>query len=207
MPASLSDFAKYVRPEVQECPELMVLDAILRAGIEFCEETKVIRQTITLSTVVDQAAYPLTVETGTMPEEVIWVKRDEFNDLTASSFVDFKEWSLDVNSGQPQYYYLEAGGILMLGNIPDAIETLQVTVRVRPTYEATTLPDELLARYKEKIANRAKAILMIMVNKPWTNPQAAALNQSLFDDAVNKANLRDAKGGAQRPLRTTVRTF
>jgi hypothetical protein len=207
MPAALTVFAKYVRPEVSGCPELIILDAIKRAGMEFCKRTKIIRETLTLTTVVDQASYALDTEEGTVADEVLAVKREGADNLDPSSYYEFSANHMDRDTGPPNYYYLDVGGELVLGNIPDAVEDLVVTVRVRPTDEATTLPAELADRYMLEIAAGAKAILMIQRNKPWSDPDGAALNGALFEQNIDNVNLRDAKGAARKPLRTKLQTF
>jgi hypothetical protein len=206
MPAALTTFAKYVRPEVAGCPEIVILDAIKRAGIEFCKRTRAIRQSVTLTTVADQARYTLATETGTKPEEVLAVKRDGADNLNPSSFADFTNYHMDRETGTPNFYYLD-GNQLVLGNIPEGEEELEVIVRIRPTEDATTLPDELAERYLMEIAAGAKAYLMSQRNKTWTDIEGAAINNATFNKAISNANLRAAKGGASKPLRTKSQFF
>jgi hypothetical protein len=206
MPAALSTFAKYVRPEVPGCPEIVIQDAIRRAGIEFCKRTKAIKETVTITTVVDQARYAIELEEGIEVEEVLAVKRAGADNLNASSFDEFTEHHMDRDIGTPNYYYLD-GNELVLGDIPDAVEDLDVIVRVRPSENATTLPSELGNRYLMEIAAGAKSFLMFQRNKTWTDLEGAASNNSVFQKAISDANLREAKGGARKPLRTTMHSF
>lgn len=204
--AALADFAQYVRPEVPGCPEIMILDALRQAGIEFCERTKVLRQTLVVNTVVDTASYDLAalVTAGTEPDEILFVSRDN-GDLEPSSEYEFQANNLD-QSGSPQYYYLD-GTTMVVGFKPTAVEALTVRVKTRPAEAASTLPDELYRRYRREIAAGAKTQLMLMANQPWSNPQQAAIYNSIFNGAVDDENLRHAKGGDNKTLRTTLHMF
>lgn len=206
MPVALSEFAKYVRPDVPECPDILINDAILRAGIEFCKRTKIVKEEITITTVANQAKYELAVTDGMEPEEILEVKRPDADNLVPANFHDFKQWHLDRDTGQPNWYYLDDIE-LVLGMIPDGEEDLVVSVKLRPTDTATALPDELARRYKEKIAHGAKSILMMMAKKPWTDLQMAAFNEAKFQEAIDKAITRYSKGGAGKRLRTTGHYF
>jgi hypothetical protein len=207
--AALSDFAKYVRPEVAGCPDIMILDAILQAGIEFCKRTKVAKQTFDVTTVVDEPLYSLTglVDAGTVVDEILIVKRNEFDDLCKSSFGEFEDYRLDVLSGTPHYFYLNDEDEMVLGNIPNAVETLTVTVKTIPAEGATTLPDVLASRYRHQIASGAKSILMLMNNQAWTDVKMASIHGNLFEEAIGTFNLRHAKGNGSKPLRVTPHFF
>ncbi|MFA6039892.1 MAG: hypothetical protein WC733_00130 [Methylophilus sp.] len=205
--AALSDIAKYVRPDVAGCADIIILDAILLAGIEFCKRTKVIKETLSITTIVDQSGYALNVATGTEPDEILSVTRGDDDGLDASSFKEFDDYHLNRLSGTPQYFYMSGGNTLQLGKIPNAVETLSAIVKTRPSRDAITLPDELVDRYMDEIASGAKSRLMIMKDKSWTDLQMAGLHKSMFEDAINKTNIRDAKGSARKPLRTKPSYF
>lgn len=207
MSVPLSDFAKYVRPEVAGCPDIVLLDAILRAGIEFCKDTRIIKQTLNVTTIVDQPRYLLTTAQDTLPENILAVSRNQYDQLDASSFREFENLDLNNFSGTPQYFYLDVDDYLVLGRVPNSVETLQVTVKVRPSEDAVTLPDELSRRYKHQIASGAKSILMLMKDQPWTDIANASIHKGLFEEAINEANSRDAKGASRKPLRTRPQHF
>ena len=205
--AALADFAKYVRAEVPMCPEIQLLDAILRAGIEFCKRTKIMQQVVTVNTVINTPSYDLTLlmTTGSEPDDVLSVRRDG-NELDVSSQYDTLASEMDSITGTPRSYFLE-GRKLYLVSTPDAVEALQVTIKARPAETATTLPDVVYQRYNAEIAAGAKYFLMMQANQPWTNLQQSAIYRSVFDGAIAKENLRYAKGGGSKPLRTRLHSF
>lgn len=204
MSATLLSFAKYVRPEVPGCPDIQILDAILHAGIEFCERTREVRESVNVVTADGTASYALTVAAGTKPDEILSVKRSTVP-LTPSSENLFFALRLDL-PGTPNYFYLE-GSNIVLGLKPTSVETLVAVVKTSPSEAATTLPDELYNRYRTEIASGAKAMLMVMKGAPWSDLKQAAVYASLFDQAITAANLRYARGASKTPLRTTAHFF
>lgn len=206
--AALVDFARYVRPEVPMCPEIQILDAILHAGIEFCRRTKIAQDTVDLTTVVDSPSYDLTtlLATGFEPNEIIAVRRPGAENLEPTSQDDALEELELTESGTPHSFYLMDRELYLVPT-PDAIETLEVTLAIKPSESATSLPDELYRRYREEIAAGAKSRLMLQAAQPWANAQAGALHKFTFEAAINSENVRYAKGGGAKPLRTVINRF
>lgn len=204
--ASLASFAKYVRPSVPGCPEPVLLDAILRACINYCARTKLITETSDITTVIATNEYALTLTTGYEVVDVIYVKRDG-NDLTPSS-----ERMVDINTfedtGSPVEFYLSGENKVTLVPTPDAVETLTAKVSVAPTVDATTVPDALLTNQRiDVIASGAKSFLQLMDNKPWSNTEKAAVNNALFENGIATEQVKRAKGGIRQPIRTTGAYF
>lgn len=206
--AALNDFARYVRPEVPMCSDLQISDAVLHAGIEFCRRTKLVQEDVDLDTEIGVPAYDLTtlLATGFEPDEILVVKRSGFGNLEGSSQEDAFNYLEFTQTGEPHMYYLADRNAVLVPT-PEAVETLQLTVKVRPSEAATTLPDELYRRYRTEIAAGAKAFLMLQANQPWSNPQAGSIHKFTFDAAVSAENLRYAKGGGSKALRSVINRF
>lgn len=205
--AALTDFAKYVRPEVAGCPEIQILDAVLRASIQFCKRSREIKQTVEITSVIGQPEYEISLPSGLMPEEILEVKRNDEYELDASSFHSFKNMDLNTLEGSPEYYYLNTDDQLVLGKIPNLSQTFLVTVRVRPQENATTVPDYLFTRYRDEIAAGAKSRLMVMKNQPWSDVAQASLYRGLFEEAIADSNMREVKGASRKPVRTVSQHF
>ena len=206
MAKALSLFAEYVRPEVPMCPEIMILDAINNVGIAFCKATRLLQEKVNIVTVVGQASYPLTLSAGFDVEEVLRVARDQYFYLTPSSEAEFTDAGYDRLSGTSAYFYLN-DQTLVLGMLPVAVETLEVLCKSSPSSSATVLPDELYTKYENEIAAGAKALLMQMTKKPWSDQAKALENQAMFDAGIAKENIRHAKGGVKNRLRSRLHIF
>lgn len=205
--AALSEIAKYVRPDVPGCPDIMILDAILRAGIEFCKRTRTVKEDLTITTILDIPDYVLNTSAGTVVDEVLSVARGQYENLDPSTHKEFEQEGYNKIVGTPQYFYLKGDNTLVLGNIPVGVEDLDVVVKIRPAEDATVLPDEIVNRYKYELASGAKSILMLMSKQPWTDIQMATVHRGLFEDAIATTNLREAKGASRKPLRVVGQYF
>ena len=201
MSVALLQFAKYVRPEVAGCSEIQILDAILRAAIVFCNKSRYIKETFNVMTVAGTNKYVMTLPADLQARKIISVKRGLYRDLDPSSFREFQNNDLNTLAGTPQHFYMDKDRNLVLGNIPVAVETLYVTAIVRPTETATTLPSTLFDEYADEIAMGAKSRLMIMKGQAWTDVAQAGIYRTLFNDAIDDSNVREAKGSTNKPLR------
>ena len=202
MSVALLQFAKYVRPEVQGCSEIQILDAILRAGIEFCNKSRYIKETFTITTAPTVNKYAMVnIPQDEQAREIINVKRGLYRDLNPSSFKEFQNNDFNTLPGTPQYFYMDKDRNLVLGVIPVAVEDLTVTVIVRPTETAITLPNTLFDEYVDEIAMGAKSRLMMMKGQVWTDLQQAGLYKAMFNDAIDDSNVRTSKGSTNKSLR------
>ena len=62
------------------------------------------------------------------------------------------------------------------------------------TEDATDIPDDIYARWKDTIAAGARMRLRQQSNKPWSSPDLFLLEQAKFEDGVYKAGARARKG-------------
>lgn len=197
MATALTQFARYVRMDVDGCPEPVLLDAVLRAGIEFCSRVVSIREEIDIDLVIGQSAYPLVVD-GSYVSVIAEVAKEDNSILSPRNAAEFDSERYDKIDGEPMYYYMDNAQNLIVGYRPQAVETLTVTTRIIPKEDATTLPDVLAQQYKLDIAAGAKAILMMQKNKPWSDLQLAAVHQGQFERAVVKENVRFFRGNSRK---------
>lgn len=70
---------------------------------------------------------------------------------------------------------------------PTVAGSLRCRCKVKPSDTSTGLPDALAFQYRDAIAEGAKARLMLMPKKPWTDAALAAVAQMKFDAAINTA--------------------
>lgn len=196
--ADLSGIARLVRIAVPGCPEPLIADAIIDAAIEFCRKTRAVTEDVTVTTVAADATYPLTTSANTRAWRVLRVERDTVP-LNKSSKPVF-----DANvhlraAGTASHYYLD-DDTLTLGPVPEAIETLDVSVVVEPVLGATTIPDVLYNDWRRVVASGAKAVLLAIPKTEWQSLSDATVELGLFragiDDAISK---RDGGGAGYIP--------
>lgn len=199
---TLSEFYPYVLPEVKGCPEPLADIHILAASIEFCAKTHYWLYThAAIDLVADTKTYTISrpsiyVEIETIIDPVyingqkVWQKTKEWLDANIS------DWQ-STSGSTPLYYTIPSPGVIRPVPYPDANITggiEEITLALKPKPNATLLEDFLFDEFYEVIANGAKARLMEMPEKEWSNPNLAMYYQGKFDHAVVMARTK-AKSG------------
>lgn len=203
--AELADFLSLVRGKLPGCPELLMEEAVRESAIDFCKRTKLLIDDVTITTKIGSRFYEMYPPEGTA-YTIESVRRDADDFLDPSSRHDFELEELDVDSGSPTDYYIEGDGRLVLGPIPDVIESLMAKVTAYPDKNANQLPDVLYDEWRRVIAAGARAYVRQNYFE-WVNDQEEAKDLAIFSDAVDAANVERAKGRGKRPLRTRANFF
>lgn len=198
--ADLSGIARLVRIAVPGCSEPQIADAIIDAAIEFCRETRVVTETLSVATVIGQASYALATSAGTRANRVNRVERGTVP-LSKSSKPVFDANPIMRAGGTASHYYLDDDS-LVLGPVPDAVETLTLAVAVEPELGATTVPDVLYNEWRRVIASGAKATLLAQ-KMPWQSLTDAQIENALFVGGITAAiSKRDGGGSGYVPRAT-----
>jgi len=159
---------------------------------------------------VDQ--YPLTLPSGTAMAKILkaWLNDNvidpisqddldnEFNN-TQFGWVGVN-WRTDVRL--PTRFYGPDDGTVGLALAPAASGNLRILAALKPTRASTTFPQWIYERYIETIAHGAKARIMMIPKKPYSNPQAGAYHLMEFNALVGDARIRMARSNSRSPLRT-----
>lgn len=208
--AALTAFLKHVQPEVPVCPQPIVLEAVLRACIEFCERTRLFDETVSVTTVAGTSEYSLGVASGTVAHEIIYVRKtSDDSDLGSSKREQFDANITFNDSGEPLAYYLTAAGKLKVGPVPAAGDeaTYSVKVVIKPSTSATTVQDALADHWALVIAAGAKSFLYAQKNTAWYAPDEAAIKGAFFTSGINRAKAELNLGRSGTPTQVAMRPF
>lgn len=192
-----TDIAPLVAFDVMGAPAPRVAYAVAQAAHEFFRFTR------TYKVEMDPAKLPanvsefdLEIPTNTLLLEVSKVTyggRPVDGRTPAQLSGDWES-----RTGDPDQYLVQ-GDTLRL--IPYPVEKkptlLSVTFTVTPLLTATEIPDDIGQRFQEALINGAKYFALIDVNKPWTNPNAAAVFRSEYMATVNEQRILERKGGVR----------
>ncbi len=203
--ATLGAFHKLIAPEVAGCPEPVMNEAVLRSCIEFCERSRAFTETVSFNTSPGIAKYSIPVSTNTSPYEVVVVWRAGGTKLWKITRDIYDISFSPTITGAPMYYYMDTGGMLVLGPTPAASEQLTLTVVVKPSYNATIVDDALLAQWAPAIASGAKARLYAQKGMAWYDPAEAALKEREFSEAVSSLVAQTNSGRSGGLLRVVMR--
>jgi hypothetical protein len=203
--ANLSDLRQDVLPSVNDCPNIMADYAILKAVINFCNQSKAYRfSPDTIPIVSGTANYDIS---GLLPEGT------EIASLLAAE-LDGAPLDIPDSGSVPQYWATELGSpsaaivhgqtAIGLRKVPDVPGLLAVRLALRPSLSATTYPDEFHSLYRERIAAGALSSLYAQPNKPWSNAKLVADSRSMFEACILDAEFRADRGSANAPGRTSL---
>lgn len=222
----LDDFLQDVLIDVAACPEPVALNAVRHALEEFC------RKSLWWTADIDPIDVVAGVHTYDLVSPVLdtvvaGIQRIAHDghklDPISEDQLD-NEWprvvtlypSLNTTRATPwdqvtsdiaQVFLQPTPRTVRLLGIPTADLAGGITAKVgiAPTAESTEV-DDILADYREAIANGAKYRLLMQPNKEWTDRDGAPAYKTLFDEKVSEAKslrLRSHARDDQVVIRTT----
>jgi len=204
-------FFDHVLPAVPGCPQPMAIDAIRRAAIEFCEKTLAwIYKHPAINVVAAQMAYPFVPPTGAVVAKVLqaWHNDIKITPKTPDELNEIYANWLTI-AGTPQYITQDDERNLLLVPTPSAALTAGLVLRValKPTLASDDIETSIYEEYRDAIASGAKARLMLIKDKPYSDMELGALEMGLFNAAVADAKFKAQKGCGRARVRTVTHFF
>jgi hypothetical protein len=202
------DLYDEVMPELPGAPLPLVLNAIRNSVIAFCNGSDVWRAWLDpVNVIANQPTYDIEVPPGTDLVTLLSVKHDG-DLLTPRNEDDLDVWNprWRTEPERPRYYMQQDQDTVTLAAVPKCGFTggLLLSVSLQPERTAKSFPGWIYSQYWEGITAGAKARLMKMPGKPYSNPQAGAMYAMTFDTETS-----GAKADASRSLtraRSVART-
>jgi len=213
--ATLRDFYIHVTPSVQGCPVSLINNAIRSAAIEFCERTNMWKYGFAAQDVTANVdTYTFTFPVGVID---VMISRPTYVEVSGLQVNPTNEEDLDslqylwrdATNKQPQLYYMDFDNTMILVPTPSETITdgLYVEAALRPTMDATTLPDWLYDSWSETIAHGALMRLHAMPGKVWADPQTVSMHRAKFKEGISRAKSRTMKSFAKQGKTVQPRSF
>jgi hypothetical protein len=194
--ALLSDIYPYVLPELPGCPTPMVDRATIDATRELCRRSGILTKRDEITVVPGVKEYTITPPLNT---EVLSIRRVTLG----TSYVPIYQHNSNIieidydESGASIVYYewKPQQNKILLYPTPTVVpnEKLRVEYVYQPQKNSTDIPDVIMDRWPEALANKIKSILMRQSGKEWSNPSFALANERewwrLLADIRSEANL------------------
>lgn len=203
MSTSYEAFFPEVIPYVRDVPEIVALNAIRNACIEFCEETRYLQvDNDPVALIANQSDYDLDADTGYKVIDIVtaWAG-DQF--LIPKSVEElsriYRTTDWRNNKGNPYYFYRTRMTSVSLVPMPTESSTtsksyLKCRVAVAPSRSSTTIDDDIFERFAEVISHGARARLYEMANQPFHDPKSALAFRKKFNDDIADVRTRVNKG-------------
>lgn len=206
-----------ILPEVPGVTPDMAIRAIRNTIIEFCEKSlihQVTQDAITLQDGVD--TYDLDAPKGHRVHKVMkaYFKGQELTAVAPDDIATPDPYLQTTNAAgytpnksQPTGYTQKDFDTVTFMPIPDQRYMNAITMRVAlvPLRDSTGCENFLYEQWGEFIACGAKARLMLNPGKPYTNPDAAAVNQTRYMTGLNDARQRALRGNVRSTLQVQMR--
>lgn len=199
--AALSDLTALVRARIAGVPEPM-LDLAGRTAVRrFCELTRAVRRTVSITAIEGVRIYSPTLppEDGDLEFlDPIAVQVDGVP-LDPASPMEVPDTG-DV----PGYYIWYPRGLLELTETPEPGVSVLMTIAVNHSLSATAIAQDIMPRWANPLMNGALAYLHSMPEKSWSNAGLAELYEASFTAAANDAKAKSDRQYRTRRFRTRV---
>lgn len=209
-----SAFLSRVLPDVPGCPDVLATQAVMDAAIAIFEETQIwappVASSITLQNSVND--YAPTAPAGARVGRIksVWCGAREVDERTPGNLSDvLPDWQT-AKSSEPTYYTLVNQSTIRVYPMPDSVNGASIAIHASfvplddmSGYATPTIPDEYAIRYRDAIVAGAKASLMIVPDRKWSNERLAGFYKTQFDNAL--AEIKTHAIHAQLPGTITAR--
>lgn len=200
----------------RDCPSVpreVALHELREAAIEFCTKTRYWREEIApiqTSTDADVFEYEVNcLAPDTRPVATLTLLADgEALDPRFEDDLDKNQRDWRAAEGRPRFF--TAPGAAWVRPVPaprNDVMTLTGTVAVAPTRDGRYLLSDITDAHSNTLASMAKAKLLMIPGKPWTNPELAIFNATIAERAMKSAATDAAARFSSRPSRRTRPVF
>ena len=207
--SALDAFLTSVRPWAPGVPDPTAYKAIRNAAIEFCERTRLWKYEDDYDVTVEDCNGGIFTPSGSQLHDIEAVL---FNghELEPRATRDLdrleKGWRTgELGSGLPKYYTQIDPNTLRI--VPAMEGHLYLCLRLKPSQDATDVPDFLAGEYREVIAWGALGRLLTIPGQSYSNPDLGTFYAAKFSDKLDRLSIKGVTGQQNAPKRTRARFF
>jgi len=207
-------FLPEVMPYVHDVPEIVAVQAIRNACIEFCTETHYLQESLDPITGQENVGeYDLDANDSNY--KVIEIMQAYYGDqlLIPKSQEELNQIYRTSNwedlKGNPYYYFRPRVSVVRLVTKPVTTEAnkLKIKAAIAPSRASTTVDQELFEVFLEVIAHGARARLYNTPNQPYYDPKTAMEYTKRFNDEMAEVRTRVYKGLTRAAARVEFQRF
>jgi hypothetical protein len=188
-------FADNVGPilaQAEGCPEIVAVDALRNAVIDFCKASYCWNTGVT---VLSDATTDGLINTEFHVLDIVDARIAD--KAVAITFANADDCDIDPSSVDYVIRFIDPNTFDIEPTPTPAIE-IELFVVVAPKPTATVGPAHVWDEWHEGIRHGAIGRLLGMVGKPWSNPQAAAMHLGAFEAAKKSADIKYSRNRRNR---------
>ncbi len=201
----------YIALEVDGAPHPVISAAINLAARELCFRSSCWNAWESIPLIAGTNEYTITASVGSMARNVRFVGIDNKEVLPDTEDNIYQNQPGILNEvGTPRRFYVKNDMKLVVLPTPataDGGKIMKVKTAFIPALDGTAVPAEFVDRFSETLIAGAKAKMMEMPGKAWTNPQLAQLHKATFETGIDKARIEVEHGYTKADLTVTKRGF
>jgi hypothetical protein len=207
-------FLPEVMPYVHDVPEIVAVQAIRNACIEFCEKTHYLQEKLdAISGIKGIGVYDLDANDSNY--KVVEIMQAYYGDqlLIPKAQEELSQIYRATNwenlGGNPYYYYRTRESEIRLVPTPSITEANKLVVKaaIAPKRASTTVDDELFERFLEYISYGARARLYNTPNQPYFDAKTSMEYTKRFYDAIGEVRTRVYKGLTRTAVNVEFQRF
>ena len=205
MAVSFDSYLDSLRMDAPNCPEEVMLDAVRKSVIRFCDASHIWREDLDLGDIVAGVNdYSIVLDPGMrmISPSVVFYNGRELTKRTEQQLdVEDAGWR-SGKEGTPTKYVTPEPGRVVLDRVPTESITdgLYINASIKPDPTATEAADVLYFDWFEAIQHGARQILFSQREKPWSDPNLAIFEGRWFRYYQNQARINVSKGHAGATL-------
>lgn len=169
MIADYNDLLSYMIVDLPSCPDKVILQQLRQTGRDFLARTEIWTEDLdSINVVANTADYDLSVGDNAY---ILRIKKAEYLGGTLA----------------PDDFYFLNNKTFRFVTTPVASKTdaLDITVILSPLLNSEIIPIWILERYAEPIMAGAKRNLLVMPNKPWSNPDLGNYFDEIYSIGIS----------------------
>lgn len=206
--AAVSEIFPRLLPYAPACPEPMAEQCIVDAAIEFCEKTNAFRYTPDqVSTTAGLTTYDFDLPSFTDFARVIHLSIDSKE--IQSVVTEAQPLEADYQT-KPDHYFVtqnESELLLNLYPTPDDVYTIDMSIALRPTRNATQIDDDLYTYWQDAIICGALYRIMSVPGQAFSDPVNAGYYNRKFHVLMNNARNEGNLGRVVGSMRVRSNPF
>lgn len=198
----LDEFLKNIRPFAPGVADPTAYEWIRQAAITFCERTRLWRYEDTITITGDNPETVVTPDGAVIHEiERLDFNGAELDEVTPARLDELMaEWRAGTLTGTPGYYTQIAPNTVSLA--PIEAGDLGVYMWLKPSQDATELPDFMPDQYRQVIADGALGRILLIPNQSFTNPEMAMAFAASFQSNIDSLSCKGFTGQQRAKQRT-----
>lgn len=195
----------HVMPYANGCGEPVAIHHIRQAAISLCQRTKLWRHESSVTvTAAGNDALVAPVDAEIYEIEGAYYSGRYIDPISRAELKEkYSNWR-DWTPGDPQFITQAMPDSIRL--VPSFDGVVVVDLFLQSSEQAETLPD-FMSKYARVLGWGALAEILLLPNKPFSNPELAMLNQNRFADKLDSLSTQFVRGQQRAPARTVARFF